>query len=97
MIENVVILPEAVDDLAESRAWYEGRIIGLGERFLSHVDDCIERIQRNPELYERVYKDYRRAICIASPTWSFMSSMSIRLWFTQSFTLPRTRRSGADA
>jgi hypothetical protein len=40
MIENVVILPEAVDDLAESRAWYEGRTIGLGERFLSHVDDC---------------------------------------------------------
>lgn len=62
MIDNVVILPEAVDDLAESRAWYEGRSIGLGERFLSQVDDCIERIQRNPELYERVYKDYRRAM-----------------------------------
>lgn len=26
MIDNVVILPEAVDDLAESLAWYEGRI-----------------------------------------------------------------------
>jgi plasmid stabilization system protein ParE len=62
MIENVVILPEAVDDLVEARAWYEDRSSGLGERFLSHVDDCIECIQENPELYERVYKDYRRAM-----------------------------------
>lgn len=62
MIENVVILPEAVDDLVEARAWYEDRSSGLGERFLSHVDECIGRIQKKPELYERVYKDYRRAM-----------------------------------
>ena len=29
MIENVVILPEALDDLVEARAWYEDRSIGL--------------------------------------------------------------------
>ena len=62
MIENVVILPEAVDDLVEARAWYEDRSVGLGERFLGRVNDCIERIQKNPELFERVYKDYRRAM-----------------------------------
>jgi hypothetical protein len=49
MIENVVILPEAVDDLVEARAWYEDRRSGLGERFLSHVDDFIECIHEEPD------------------------------------------------
>ncbi len=62
MIEKVVILPEALDDLVESRTWYEDRSVGLGDRFLDRVNEGIDRIRKNPELYERVYKDYRRAI-----------------------------------
>lgn len=62
MIENVIILPEALDDLVEARAWYENRSVGLGDRFLDRVDECIDRIRKNPELYERVHEDYRRAI-----------------------------------
>ena len=62
MIENVVIVPEARNDLAEARAWYEDRSVGLGDRFLDCVDECLDRIRNNPELHERVYKNYRRAI-----------------------------------
>lgn len=62
MIENVIILPEALDDLVEARAWYENRSVGLGDRFLDRVDECVDRIRKNPELYERMYEDYRRAI-----------------------------------
>lgn len=39
-----------------------GTSVGLGERFLWHVDECLELIQANPELFEVVYKRYRRAI-----------------------------------
>ena len=62
MIENVVILPEALDDVVEAYSWYEGRGVGLGDRFLDRVDECIDRIRKNPELFERAYQDYRRAI-----------------------------------
>ncbi len=74
MIETVVILREALDDLVEARIWYEDRSLGLGDRFLDRVDDCIDRIRKNPELYERVYKDYRRAVVHRFPYVVFYES-----------------------
>ena len=47
MTKNVVILPDALDDTAEARDWYESRSIGLGDRFLDHVDECIDRVRKN--------------------------------------------------
>jgi hypothetical protein len=40
MAAELIIAPEAEQDLAEAYAWYEGRRIGLGEEFLSGVDAC---------------------------------------------------------
>ncbi len=74
MIETVVILREALDDLVEARIWYEDRSLGLGDRFLDRVDDCVDRIRKNPELYERVYKDYRRAVVHRFPYVVFYES-----------------------
>ena len=62
MIAPPILLPEAFDDVAEAYVWYENRSVGLGDRFLDRVDECIDRIRRNPELCERIYKDYRRSI-----------------------------------
>lgn len=62
MIENLILVPEALDDVAEAYVWYENRSVGLGDRFLDRVDECIDRIRRNPELYQQVHQDYRRAI-----------------------------------
>ena len=62
MTWKLVILPEAVEDLAEVRRWYEARSVGLGNRFLSQAEDCIRRIQAFPDLCEQVCKAYRRAI-----------------------------------
>ena len=62
MNSRLIVLPEAVDDAAEAFRWYELRSPGLGERFLSQVDVCIDQIRRQPELFELAYKLYRRAI-----------------------------------
>jgi plasmid stabilization system protein ParE len=62
MPNDLVLLPEALSDAAEAYAWYEERSAGLGERFLKHVDECLEWIRDNPQLFEVVYKNYRRAI-----------------------------------
>ena len=62
MIESLRILPQAVGDATEAYLWYEERRPGLGEEFLDCVDECIERIRRDPELFEVLYEDYRRAL-----------------------------------
>ena len=49
-------------DVFEAYAWYESRRPGLGEEFLTCVDACIQVICRHPEMYTKVYEDYRRAM-----------------------------------
>ena len=74
MNSRLIVLPEAVDDAVEAFRWYELRSPGLGERFLSQVDDCINQICRQPELFELVYKLYRRAIVRDFPYVIFYTS-----------------------
>jgi toxin ParE1/3/4 len=62
MTAELVIAPEAAQDLDEAYGWYEGRRAGLGEEFLSCVDACIQAICRLPEMHARVHKEYRRAL-----------------------------------
>jgi len=65
---ELVIAPEAEQDLADAYAWYEIRRPGLGEEFLSCVGACIEAIRRRPEIHPLVFEDYRRGWCAVSPT-----------------------------
>lgn len=45
MAAELILAPEAEQDIAEAYGWYEGRRLGLGEDFLSCVDACIEGIR----------------------------------------------------
>jgi plasmid stabilization system protein ParE len=62
MAAELILAPEAEQDLTEAYAWYEGRRSGLGEEFLSCVDACIEAICRTPEMYAVVHENYRRGL-----------------------------------
>lgn len=62
MVADLVISPEAEQDVADAYAWYERQRVGLGEEFLSCVDACIQAIRRAPELSAVVHEDYRRAL-----------------------------------
>ena len=62
MAADLVLAPEAAQDIDEAYRWYEERRFGLGEEFLSCVDACIQAICRMPELHAKVHKDYRRAL-----------------------------------
>jgi plasmid stabilization system protein ParE len=62
MAAKLVVAPEAEQDLCEAYAWYEEQRAGLGEDFLSSIDACIQRIRRNPDIYEIVHESYRRAL-----------------------------------
>lgn len=62
MAVELIVAPEALQDVDEAYSWYENRRIGLGEEFLSCVDACIQIICRTPELYMKVHENYRRAL-----------------------------------
>jgi hypothetical protein len=62
MAADLIIAPEAEQDLAEAYLWYEGRRPGFGEDFLTSVDAVTQAIRRNPEMYAIVHESYRRGL-----------------------------------
>jgi plasmid stabilization system protein ParE len=62
MAANLILAPEAEQDLDEAYAWYERQRAGLGADFLSRVDACIQTILRMPQMYAVVHENYRRAL-----------------------------------
>ena len=62
MAAELIVAPEAQQDIAEAYGWYEDRRAGLGEELLGCVDACIQAICRMPELHAKVHDDYRRAL-----------------------------------
>ncbi len=71
MVETVIILPEAEQDVAEARDWYEGRRAGLGREFVEAINARIRVIQRNPEVFAAVHENYRRALVERFPYMIF--------------------------
>lgn len=64
---QVVFRPEAEDELLEAREWYETRRSGLGQQFAQAVDELVSRIVENPLVYQRAYKETRRAVLSRFP------------------------------
>jgi plasmid stabilization system protein ParE len=62
MAANLIMAPEAEQEIADAYGWYEGRRVGLGEEFLSCVDACIQAICRTPEVHAPVFESYRRGL-----------------------------------
>ena len=62
MAADLILAPEAEEDIAAAYGWYEGRRLGLGEDFLSAVEACLESVRRYPEMYGLAHGTYRRAL-----------------------------------
>ncbi len=62
MAAELIVAPEAQQDVDEAYAWYEGRQPGLGEVFLSRVDACIQAVRRRPEMHTTLHENYCRAL-----------------------------------
>lgn len=57
---DLIIRPEAQQDLKKGRDWYERQRPGLGNEFLSAVDAVFVRVGDFPELYPPEYRGVRR-------------------------------------
>lgn len=60
MTFHVLVRPEARADLSAAVDWYEGQLAGLGQEFLMALDVSLALLERNPEVYQKIYKDVRR-------------------------------------
>jgi plasmid stabilization system protein ParE len=58
----LLITPEAEEDLADARTWYERRREGLGDRFVLSVEAALDRIRRIPEGATEVFPGVRRVV-----------------------------------
>ncbi len=59
---DLIIAPEAQQDVDEAFNWYEDHRSGLGEEFLNCVDACIHFICRTPKLSPKIHMEFRRAL-----------------------------------
>ncbi|MEO8761231.1 MAG: type II toxin-antitoxin system RelE/ParE family toxin [Bacteroidia bacterium] len=59
---SVTIHAEAEKHLAKYYLYYEERLLGLGDEFISSVEKCIHYIQKNPVSNEVKYKNFRMAM-----------------------------------
>ena len=59
---RLVVRPEALDEISEATAWYDGRAAGLGAEFLRALDATVATIRRNPRQSPVIRDDLRRAL-----------------------------------
>ena len=59
---EIVVRSVAEKDITDIVIWYEKQLQGLGNRFLTSLDATLNSIHRNPKIYPKVYKDFRRAL-----------------------------------
>ena len=59
--------PDADAEMVDAAGWYESRQKDLGKRFLTAVQDALNKIEVNPELYPFVEGDVRRCLTKTFP------------------------------
>jgi hypothetical protein len=62
MTYDLRFLPEIEEDVIGSYLWYEAKSSGLGEDFLRVFYACAGEIPRNPLLYPKIYREFRRRL-----------------------------------
>ncbi len=62
MSRAVIFRPAAEQEIREAYAWYEEKHPGLGDAFLSEVDQTVDRVRESPELYTQLHGPIRRAL-----------------------------------
>jgi toxin ParE1/3/4 len=67
MFYQIIIRPEAQVDISESFQWYQEKCNGLGTEFLTCVDSLFNILKENPEIYQQIYKNVRRALTFRFP------------------------------
>ena len=66
-MKSIRFHPEAESEMIDAAAWYESQQTDLGKRFLTCVQDALNKIKLNPTLYAVVESDVRRCLTKTFP------------------------------
>jgi plasmid stabilization system protein ParE len=72
---SLVVRPEVDADLQEAEAWYNNQEPGLGQSFLRHALETIDRLLQNPFLYRIRYR--KRQV-----RWAYIRRFPYRVVFS---------------
>ncbi len=68
-VYKAIFSSRAQKEVAESWNWYEDRQLGLGDRFLKELTECIQGIEQTPNRYPTRFKSYRE---VPIPVFPFL-------------------------
>ena len=72
-MRELVLTPEALDDIRATYRWYEEQREGLGAAFERSVEAALLMIQRHPESFQEVVAPFRRIVLRRYPYRLFYS------------------------
>jgi plasmid stabilization system protein ParE len=58
----LVFHPDVQNEIDDAYQWYEQQFPGLGQDFLTALDEVFTRLRQTPETHQAIYKDVRRAL-----------------------------------
>ena len=79
MREALFLRPEAEQDLAAARDWYDQQRAGLGNEFLDAIALAFRVLARDPELPRFYYLSFRRVMLRRFPYKIFYQVISDRI------------------
>ena len=56
---SLIVKPKAQQDIRKTIEWYREQSENLPEKLLNKIDESLEKIQQNPEHYQRRYNEIR--------------------------------------
>jgi len=59
MVYRIIVKPEAEQELREALEWYDEQREGLGSELYNEVLEVMERIENDPQHFQKRYKDFR--------------------------------------
>lgn len=67
MSRELRIRPELLDDVAKAFTWYENAASGLGQEFLRSYFAALAVLTRQPTIFRKVHRDFRRVLLARFP------------------------------
>lgn len=93
MKKDILVRLIAETEIKEAYHWYEKRREGLGSDILLCIEEKLEQISKNPELYPLVHKNVRRALIHRFPYGIFYINEKSRIVIIAFFHASRNPRS----
>ncbi len=75
----LLVRPEAENDLAAARDWYDQKRAGLGDEFLDEIASAMMKLENNPLLPRLYYRDFRRVLLRRFPYKVFYQVINERI------------------